>query len=183
MSDAIRIIKKYANRRLYDTETSSYIVLHDIKDLVMAHQRFQIVDAKTDEDLTRSVLLQIILEEEVIGHSGAIFTAPVLEQIIRFYGHSMQGLMGVYLERNLQTLSDIQNKMNESTSNQAGLISPEAMLDFMNLQMPMLQGVMNNYVEQSKNMFFNMQNQMQNMFATPSTAPDMAASNSSIKAK
>lgn len=92
-----RVIKKYPNRRLYDTDTSTYITLAEIKQLVMDSESFAVVDAKSGEDLTRSILLQIILEEEANG--SPMFTAPVLSNIIRFYGHAMQGMMGGYLEK------------------------------------------------------------------------------------
>ena len=101
-----RVIKKYPNRRLYDTHTSTYITLAEIKQLVMQHEVFAVVDAKTSENLTRSILLQIILEEEANG--SPMFTAPVLSNIIRFYGHAMQGFMGGYIEKNMQTLMDLQ---------------------------------------------------------------------------
>jgi polyhydroxyalkanoate synthesis repressor PhaR len=101
-----RVIKKYPNRRLYDTHTSTYITLAEIKQLVMQHEAFAVVDAKTSENLTRSILLQIILEEE--AHGSPMFTVPVLSNIIRFYGHAMQGMMGGYIEKNIQTLMDLQ---------------------------------------------------------------------------
>lgn len=122
-----RIIKKYPNRRLYDTDTSSYITLSEIKQLVMDSEVFSVRDAKSGEDLTRSILLQIILEEEANG--SPMFTAPVLSNVIRFYGHTMQGFMGGYLEKNMQALMD--------------------------MQVPMVQGVMGN------NVFQQMQDQMQ----------------------
>jgi polyhydroxyalkanoate synthesis repressor PhaR len=103
---AERIIKKYPNRRLYDTDTSSYITLTEIKQLVMDSEVFNVRDAKTGDDLTRSILLQIILEEEANG--SPMFTTPVLSNIIRFYGHTMQGFMGGYLEKNMQALMDMQ---------------------------------------------------------------------------
>ncbi|MEY4736881.1 MAG: polyhydroxyalkanoate synthesis repressor PhaR [Pseudomonadota bacterium] len=104
-----RVIKKYPNRRLYDTDTSSYITLTEIKNLVMDSESFLVRDAKSGEDLTRSILLQIILEEEANG--SPMFTAPVLSNIIRFYGHAMQGMMGGYLEKNMQALMDLQAPM------------------------------------------------------------------------
>jgi polyhydroxyalkanoate synthesis repressor PhaR len=104
-----RIIKKYPNRRLYDTDTSSYITLTEIKQLVMDGEAFVVRDAKTGDDLTRSILLQIILEEEAQG--TPMFTAPVLANIIRFYGHTLQGFMGGYLEKNMQALMDMQSPM------------------------------------------------------------------------
>lgn len=108
-----RVIKKYPNRRLYDTDTSSYITLAEIKQLVMDNEPCTVVDAKTGEDLTRSILLQIILEEEANG--TPMFTAPVLAHIIRFYGHAMQGLMGGYLEKNMQALMEMQAPLVQGT--------------------------------------------------------------------
>jgi len=104
-----RVIKKYPNRRLYDTDTSSYITLAEIKRLVMESEPFVVRDVKSGEDLTRSILLQIILEEEANG--SPMFTAPVLASVIRFYGHAMQGYMGGYLEKNIQSLMDVQGLM------------------------------------------------------------------------
>ena len=101
-----RVIKKYPNRRLYDTDTSSYITLTEVKRLVMDSEVFVVRDVKTGEDLTRSILLQIILEEEANG--SPMFTVPVLASVIRFYGHAMQGYMGGYLEKNIQSLMDVQ---------------------------------------------------------------------------
>jgi polyhydroxyalkanoate synthesis repressor PhaR len=98
------VIKKYPNRRLYDTASSSYVALADIKQLVMHNHPFRVLDAKSGEDLTRSILLQIILEHESEG--APILTEQVLANIIRFYGHSMQGFMGSYLEKNVQTFMD-----------------------------------------------------------------------------
>ena len=158
---AERLIKKYPNRRLYDTQTSSYITLADVKQLVLANEIFVVVDAKTEEDLTRSILLQIILEEESNGQP--MFSSSALSQIIRYYGHAMQGMMGSYLEKNIQVFIDIQNKMAE---NSKGLIdeksfSPEMWTKFMSVQAPMMQGMMSNYIEQSKSLFMQMQEQMQ----------------------
>jgi polyhydroxyalkanoate synthesis repressor PhaR len=110
-----RVIKKYPNRRLYDTTTSSYITLSEIKHLVMDGQTFAVRDAKTGDDLTRSILLQIILEEESAG--APMFTEAVLANIIRFYGHAMQGYMGSYLESNLQSLMQMQSKMGHQSTN------------------------------------------------------------------
>lgn len=157
----MRIIKKYPNRRLYDTETSSYITLTDIKQLVLEVTPFQVVDAKTGEELTRSILLQVILELESEG--VPMFSAETLKQIIRFYGHAMQGVMGSYLEKNMQVLTEMQNRMrDQSDVLYQQQFSPEAWAQFMTFQTPMMNNVMNNYVEQSKNMFIQMQEQMQN---------------------
>jgi polyhydroxyalkanoate synthesis repressor PhaR len=153
--DGVRIIKKYPNRRLYDTDTSSYITLAEVKALVMDSERFVVRDAKTNEDLTRSILLQIILEEETAG--VPIFTEQVLANIIRFYGHAMQDFMGSYLEKNVQIFMDLQNKMSEQTKG----LNPELWKQFTNVQSPMMQGMMGSYMEQSRNAFTQMQEQMQ----------------------
>ena len=150
-----RIIKKYPNRRLYDTTTSAYITLAEVKQLVMDSAVFQVKDAKTGDDLTRSILLQIILEEEAGG--APMFTEAVLGNIIRFYGHAMQGFMGTYLEKNVQMFSEIQSKLTE----QSKAVTPEAWAKFMSMQSP-LQGMMGNaYIEQSKAMVAQMQDHMQ----------------------
>jgi polyhydroxyalkanoate synthesis repressor PhaR len=155
-----RILKKYPNRRLYDTKLSSYITLADVKKMVMAGTDFEVRDAKTGEELTRSILLQIILEEE----SGGLpmFSAQMLSQIIRFYGHAMQGFMGTYLEKNIQTFTEIQKRLAEQTK---GLVDPTAMspelwTQFLNGQAPVMQNLMGAYLEQSKNLFQQMQDQM-----------------------
>lgn len=150
-----RVIKKYPNRRLYDTDTSSYITLSEVKQLVMDSEPFVVRDAKTGEDLTRSILLQIILEEEANG--SPMFTAPVLASVIRFYGHAMQGFMGKYLEKNIQTLSDINAKFGEQSKS----FTPEMWSQFSALQSPALQGMMGGNLEQAQNMFAQMQEQMQ----------------------
>jgi len=152
---ALRVIKKYPNRRLYDTETSTYITLAEIKALVMARESFVVRDAKTGDDLTRSILLQIILEEEAGG--APMFTEELLANIIRFYGHTMQGFMGSYLERNIQAFVEMQARLAE----QAKGLSPDMLTKFMSLESPMLQNMMGNYTEQSRGVFEQMQEQMQ----------------------
>ena len=152
---ATRVLKKYPNRRLYDTDTSSYITLVEVKQLVMDNEPFVVRDAKTNDDLTRSILLQIILEEEAGG--APMFSEAVLANIIRFYGNPMQGFMGSYLEKNVQAFMDLQSKLTEQSKG----LSPEVWAQFLNMQSPMMQGMMGNYVEQSKNMFLQMQDQMQ----------------------
>lgn len=155
-----RVLKKYPNRRLYDTRSSSYITLADVKDMVLKLEDFEVRDAKTGEDLTRSILLQIILEEE----SGGVpmFSAQMLAQMIRFYGHSMQGMMGAYLEKNLQTFVELQKRFAAPGMglNDAKAFTPEMWTQFVTGQGNALQGMMNAYVEQSKNLFTQMQEQM-----------------------
>jgi polyhydroxyalkanoate synthesis repressor PhaR len=154
-----RLIKKYPNRRLYDTQTSTYVTLSDIKNLVMDSEVFKVVDAKTEEDLTRNILLQIILEEEACG--APVFSTQMLSQIIRFYGNSMQGLMGNYLEKTMQSFVDIHNKLGDQTKGLGAGSTPEAWSQMMNLQNPLMQGLMGSYMEQSKDLFIKMQEQVQ----------------------
>jgi polyhydroxyalkanoate synthesis repressor PhaR len=159
-SNSPRILKKYPNRRLYDTQTSSYITLADVKKMVLEGQDFVVRDAKTSDELTRSILLQIILEEETGG--VPMFSSQMLAQIIRFYGHAMQGMMGSYLEKNLQTFTDIQKRLADPSKGllDPNVMNPEMWTQFLNGQAPAVQGLMGNYLEQSKNMFAQMQEQM-----------------------
>jgi polyhydroxyalkanoate synthesis repressor PhaR len=162
MSQAPRIIKKYPNRRLYDTESSTYITLADVKKLVLDGVDFRVEDAKTHEDLTRSILLQIILEEEASG--PPLFSSDVLAQIIRFYGNAMQGMMGSYLEKNIQTFVEIQKRMQEQSRQLYGenpMFNPDAWNEFVRMQGPAIQGLMARYLEQSAQAFLEMQQQLQ----------------------
>lgn len=152
-----RLIKKYPNRRLYDTRTSSYITLSDVKELVLENAEFQVVDAKTGEDLTRSILLQIILEEE----SGGVpmFSTQALSQLIRFYGHAMQGVMGTMLEKNMAAFAEMQAQFLQQSK---GLydprhLSPEVWTQFITGQAPAMQNIMSSYLEQSRSVFEKMQ--------------------------
>src|ERR671919_2175840 len=95
MENPLRLIKKYPNRRLYDTKTSSYITLADVKQMVLKQEEFQVVDAKSGDDLTRQILLQIILDEEAGGLP--MFSSEMLAQMIRFYGTAQQTIIGQYI--------------------------------------------------------------------------------------
>ncbi|HTL14832.1 MAG TPA: polyhydroxyalkanoate synthesis repressor PhaR, partial [Thermomonas sp.] len=108
---AIRIIKKYPNRRLYDTEISSYITIEDVRQLIVDGETFEVRDAKTGEDLTRQVLLQIIAEHEQDGQP--MLSTQLLSQLIRFYGDSLQGFMGNYLERSMQLFLEQQQQFRQ----------------------------------------------------------------------
>ncbi|MCB1917299.1 MAG: polyhydroxyalkanoate synthesis repressor PhaR [Rhodocyclaceae bacterium] len=162
MAEQLRLIKKYPNRRLYDTKTSSYITLSDVKELVLGHEEFQVVDAKTGEDLTRSILLQIILEEEAGG--APMFTSDLLAHMIRFYGNAMQGMMGKYLENNIKAFTDMQQKLQDQAKSIYGENSPisqDLWAQFLNFQGPAMQSLMGAYTEQSKKMFMQMQEQIE----------------------
>ena len=142
MADQIRLIKKYPNRRLYDTQTSSYITLADVKELVLEHGSFQVVDAKSGEDLTRNILLQIILEEEAGG--APMFTSDLLSQMIRFYGNAMQGMMGKYLESNIKAFTDMQAKLQDQVRSVYGenaTVSQDLWAQFLNFQGPAMQSM------------------------------------------
>jgi polyhydroxyalkanoate synthesis repressor PhaR len=164
METTPRLIKKYPNRRLYDTKTSSYITLAEVKQLVIDHEGFQVVDAKSNQDITRPILMQIILEEE--SGISPLFTSPMLSQMIRSYGNTMQGFMANYLEQSMLCFVDLQKKMQEQgqgpgAMNGENMGNPDLWKQFFSAQGPALQGLMGNYLEQSSQMFMEMQNQMQ----------------------
>lgn len=152
--EGVRILKKYPNRRLYDTRTSSYITLADVKGMVLDNQPFEVRDAKTGDEITRAILLQIILEEETGG--VPMFSTQSLAQIIRFYGHAMQGVMGDYLERNMQSFTDLQKSFTEQSKGSA--FTPEAWSQF--LAGTPMKGVLETYAEQSKTLMDQWQEQM-----------------------
>ena len=153
---ALRIIKKYPNRRLYDTVSSVYITLTEVKQLVVDGKPFAVRDAKTNEDLPRSILLQIILEEE----SGGVpmFSEAALANMIRFYGHTMQGFMGNMLEKNMQAFTDLQSKFG------AGLPAMPTMPGMPPVPNVAGLGIMSGFMEQSQAMAAQMQEQMMAAF-------------------
>ena len=115
---AARVIKKYPNRRLYDTVISSYITIEDVRQLIVEGVEFEVRDAKTGDDLTRQVLLQIIAEHEQNGEP--MLSTQLLSQIIRFYGDSLQGFMGSYLERSMQMFLEQQQQFRQQMSGLIG---------------------------------------------------------------
>ncbi len=136
-----RVIKKYPNRRLYDSASSAYITLGDVKKMIMDHVDVVVLDAKTQEDLTRSILLQIILEEESAGMP--LFSEAALSNMIRFYGHAMQGVWGPFFEGQLQRMMDMQRKMTEPAST----LTPEGWMNLAQSANPFLDGL-NAYTDQ-----------------------------------
>ena len=149
-----RIIKKYPNRRLYDTLTSAYVTLTEVKRLVIEGVDLRVVDAKTQEDLTRSILLQILLEEETCG--APMFSESALINIIRFYGQLMQGFMGDYLEKNMQSFMDLQTEM----AGQQPPPTPEVWQKLITMKSPVMQSLVQSYAEKSREAFQKMQEQM-----------------------
>lgn len=105
------VIKKYANRRLYNTDTSSYVTLDDLAVMVKENTDFIVYDAKSGEDLTRQILTQIIFEEENNGE--ALLPINFLRQLIGFYDNSLKGFVPHYLESTMQTFAKNQEKMQE----------------------------------------------------------------------
>ena len=188
MESQVRLIKKYPNRRLYDTKTSSYITLVDVKQMVLKHEDFQAVDAKSGDDLTRQILLQIILEEESSG--VPMFSSDALSELIRYYGNAMQGMMGQYLEKNIHAFQNMQKSLQEQANKLYGdgaKVPTEMWTQFMSMQGPAMQGLMQTYMEQSQKMFAQLQEQMtsqsRNMFTgftfpgfPPGTTPDEGSS-------
>jgi len=162
MTTKLRLIKKYPNRRLYDTANSGYITLADVKKMVLEQIEFQVIDAKSGNDLTRSILLQIILEEE----SGGLpmFSSEMLSQMIRFYGNALQGIMGNYIEQNVRAFLAIQTKLQDQAKQVYGdkmMPTPDLWKQFLQMQAPAMQGMLGNYLEQSAKVFMDMQQRMQ----------------------
>ena len=162
MSKPVRVIKKYPNRRLYDTANSGYITLADVKQMVLEFVDFQVIDAKTGDDLTRPILLQIILEEESAG--VPMFSSEMLSQMIRFYGNALQGIMGNYMEQNVKAFLTIQGKLQDQAKQIYGdkmMLTPDLWKQFLQMQAPAMQGMLGNYLEQSAKLFMDMQQRMQ----------------------
>jgi len=179
MAKPMRVIKKYPNRRLYDTANSGYITLADVKQMVLEFIDFQVIDAKSGDDLTRGILLQIILEEESAGMP--MFSSEMLSQMIRFYGNALQGIMGNYMEQNVKAFLVIQNKLQDQAKQVYGdkmMLTPDLWKQFLQMQAPAMQGMLGNYLEQSAKLFMDMQQRMQDQtrgFFTSFPFPNFAA--------
>jgi polyhydroxyalkanoate synthesis repressor PhaR len=142
-----RIIKKYANRRLYDTKTSRYITLEELKDLIIAGQAIKVLDAKSDKDLTREVLMQLVADQEALG--APILNETILTSLIQFYGHPMQKLASQYLQMALEQLitqrsqlgEQLQNMMQSPADMMSGMVQQN--LDWMNRMQASFLGTLN----------------------------------------
>lgn len=158
-----RLIKKYQNRRLYDTATSTYIILEDIKQIIVEGDMVQVIDVKTSEDVTRSVLLQIILEEEV--NRVPMFSNEFLFQIIRFYGKSFQSSLSPFLEQGVDLFKKVQKQFYEQIRDSYGKdrlpSGVELWREFMAQQGPQLEGMIRDYVQSNTNTFLKVQEQLQ----------------------
>ncbi len=124
-----RVIKKYPNRRLYDTELSRYITLSDVRDLVINMVDFSIVDTQSKKDLTRNILLQIIMEQEAGGKP--LFTNEILSRIIRYYGDSMQTAFTAYLDNSIDFFAEQQKQMQNQMSGSFSVNPMQAMTEIM----------------------------------------------------
>lgn len=139
-----RVIKKYANRRLYDAAESRHVTLEDLRKLIVQGEKIKIVDDKSGEDLTRSILLQIIADQEQFGQP--ILSTQTLESIIRFYGDAMQGFMGRYLEQSVATFVGQQQALQAQLSKMVSGTPLASMADLAQANLAMWQQMQDNFV-------------------------------------
>jgi len=140
-----RIIKKYPNRRLYDTEESKYITLEDIKKLVINNKEFIVKDVKSEEDLTRSILLQIISEQEDDGEP--LFSTQALSHIIRFYGDSVQSVAGDYLQKSIDLFVSQQKQIQDQLTTAVSSNPITAMTELTEKNLDMWKKMQENFFE------------------------------------
>jgi polyhydroxyalkanoate synthesis repressor PhaR len=143
-----RVIKKYANRRLYDAAESRHVTLEDLRKLIVQGEKIKVVDDKTGEDLTRSILLQIIADQEQFGQP--ILSTPTLESIIRFYGDAMQGFMGRYLEQSVHSFVSQQQALQSQISKMVSGTPLATMADMAQANLAMWQQMQENLVSALK---------------------------------
>lgn len=145
MSDR-RVIKKYPNRRLYDTEISRYITLEEIRQLVLRGDDFNVIDKRSGEDITRTILLQVISEQEEGG--DPIFTTEVLRNIIRFYGDTMQSMMSSYLELSVAFFNEQQTQFKDRLRRLLGANNPlMALREISQEQLPIWRSVRREFLK------------------------------------
>ncbi len=149
-----RVIKKYPNRRLYDTRSKRYITLCEVKTLVLEQAPFRVIDARTQQDLTRCILMQIILEEEL--GKAPLFSCEMLSRMIRSYGNGMHHFLGHYLEQGLRYVL-------ESPSQDAGSTPGTELQDpYPANDKPSLQDLMGHHLDQITRLFHTLQQQVEN---------------------
>ncbi|WP_092485877.1 polyhydroxyalkanoate synthesis repressor PhaR [Candidatus Ichthyocystis hellenicum] len=175
-----RLIKKYPNRRLYDTETSMYITLNDIKNLVISSEEFVVIDVKKGDDITRSVLMQILLEEE--NSNTPVFSAEFLKIMIRCYGHPMQGVFYSYLEKSIKEFfssyadscpKDDNGEKLPDVNGMPNMNPDESSKKWPNFWgVPVFQDIMNTYLNQTNVMFDQMKDQVGKMWGVPTPTED-----------
>jgi len=148
-----RIIKKYPNRRLYDTEESKYITLEDIKKLVLNNKEFIVKDVKSEEDLTRTILLQIITEQEDDGEP--LFTTQALSHIIRFYGDSVQSVAGDYIQKSIDLFVSQQKQLQDQIQSAVTTNPMTAMSDLTEQNLEMWKTMQENFFKTATNSPFS----------------------------
>jgi len=126
----MRTLKKYPNRRLYDTSESCYVTIDNVRELVQGHERFRVVDSKSGKDITRSILLQIIIEQENVSGQH-VLTNEVLQHLIRFYGSGLQTNVAHFLEQSISFFLDQEEAMQDQVRNVMGANSPMGMFQKM----------------------------------------------------
>ncbi len=151
-----RIIKKYPNRRLYDTEESKYITLEDIKKLVLNNKEFIVKDVKSEEDLTRTILLQIITEQEDDGEP--LFTTQALSHIIRFYGDSVQSVAGDYIQKSIDLFVTQQKQMQDQLQSAVKTNPMTAITELTEQNLEMWKTMQENFFKTAKNSSFSNKN-------------------------
>ncbi|MDD3267347.1 MAG: polyhydroxyalkanoate synthesis repressor PhaR [Burkholderiales bacterium] len=157
----LRIVKKYQNRRLYDTATSTYIILEDIKQMIIEGDTVKVIDVKSEKEVTRSVLLQIILDEE--ANATPIFSNDFLLQIIKFYGKAFQPAISPFLEQGIDMLKQTQKKFYTQLKNNPKENTGsnfEAWKDFWNQSGNTVQQNIFEYLSASTTNFLQMQEQI-----------------------
>ena len=157
------VVKKYANRRLYNTESSSYITLDNLADMVRAGRDFVVYDARTGDDITRSVLTQIIVEEE--GKGRALLPTTFLRQLIGFYGDSMGGMVPRYLEHTMSTIARQQEQMREAMQHTMGNLLPPGLEEMRRQNVAMMERAMSLFTP------FLRPNEGENEFAMDAASP------------
>jgi len=140
-----RIIKKYANRRLYDTAESRYIALDDIRQLVTECKPFRVVDTVNGDDITRSILLQIIVEQEEKGHP--MLSTRLLEQIILYYGNTLQSFVGIYLEKSMDSFVRQQQVLQDQMERMLQMAPSSVLKDMAERNLELWKGMQENLLK------------------------------------
>lgn len=157
MDSQKRLIKKYPNRRLYDTDASAYITIDDVRQLVLDGEDVQVIDAKSREDITRGVLLQIVLDEHSAG--APLFNSELLNHLIRLSGQGAQQALGIFLEENIRLFLQLQRQTLKLYGSNP-ILDHKVWRDFLDLQGPVMQDMMSSYLAQSAQLYLDMQQRL-----------------------
>lgn len=164
----MRVIKKYPNRRLYDTEKSAYITLNEVHDLIRENVDFQVQDAVSGEDITRTILIQIIIDQE--NGDKPIFTTDMLTKFIRFYDDTAHDLFGEFLEKNLQFFTDQQKRMSQQMEGVIGQSLPKMMQDMTERNLAIWQDMQKNFLKMATGGSFRSPEDADEKSKTPGTS-------------